>query len=87
MRQRGTDGCDGTDGGKVLDTVVNQIRDIDGDVSTVALGPSVLPQITSNLSYFVHLTIVAGTMILSVLSDLLREQRLFYAYIPSILSG
>ena len=51
--QRDSDRFDFTDGRQCFNCVVYILGDIDSDISTVALGPSFLTEISCNFSYLV----------------------------------
>ena len=52
-RQCGSDAFHLADGRQGFDSIVHQVGNVDGDVATIALGPTVLPEITGYFRYLV----------------------------------
>ena len=55
MGERDADVLDFADGRHVPHLVIHILADVDSDVATIALSPSILPQITSHFGYLVNL--------------------------------
>ena len=51
------------DGRHTADLVIGILRDVHRDITTITLGPSVLPQITGHLCYFLDLCLQGRTSV------------------------